>query len=73
MLNIFKLTFSELIYKLDISTHRGFVPLLASIYSVYGEAVALAWGLLHAPTLILSPGGLYMHWPMYCHSWAWPG
>ena len=25
-------------------------------------------GLLHAPTLILNPGGPYMHWPMYCHS-----
>ena len=22
----------------------------------------MAWGLLHAPTLILNPGGPYMHW-----------
>ena len=38
-----------------------------------GEGVALAWGLLHAPTLSLNPGGPYMHCPMYCHSWACPG
>ena len=73
--NIFKLTFSELdvsnLAKLDISTHIhvGFVSLLAWIVLT----IKLWPGLLRAPTLSLNPGGPYMHWPMYCHSWAWPG
>ena len=36
-----------------------------SMDSLDSEAVALAWGLLHAPTLGLNHGGPYMHWPMY--------
>ena len=74
------LTFSELdvskleISKLDISqifSCRFYTPV--SMDSVDRKAVALAWGLLHAPTLILNPGGTYMHWPLYSHSWTWPG
>ena len=57
----FKLTFSELdVSNLNLMfpkfSHRAFVPLL-SIDSIDGEAVPLAWGLLHAPTLIWNPGG----------------
>ena len=78
--NIFKLIFSEPdvsnleISKLDISkifSYSFCTPV--SMDSLDDKAVALAWGLIHAPTLVLNPGGPYMHWPMYCHSWAWPG
>ena len=52
----FKLTFSELdVSNLEVSkpkfSHRGFID------SVDGEAVPLAWGLLHAPTSIWNPDG----------------
>ena len=57
-----------LISKLDISKMFSYSPV--SMDSLDGEAVAFS---CHAPTLILNPGCPYMHWRMYCHSWAWPG
>ena len=65
-------SFSELdvsnleISKLDISkifSYRFCNPV--SMDSLDGEGAALAWGLLHAPTLSLNPGSPYMH----CMAW----